>query len=204
MQRSSSLSSSRHASYVTVPNVISVVRLLLAPVVVGLAAQEYELGFLALALTLLLTDWVDGRIARGWGQQTTFGARLDAFCDVAIYACIAWSLWLLQPEQVWGERYFLIALAVTYVLSLTVCLAKFGCLPNYHTRLAKVSWGLVTLGVVAMTLRLSIWPMRIALAMVTAANLESIAVTMALRSWRPDVESLLDARRRPQPAESER
>ncbi len=204
MQRSSSLSSSRHASYVTVPNVISVVRLLLAPVVVGLAAQEYELGFLALALTLLLTDWVDGRIARAWGQQTTFGARLDAFCDVAIYACIAWSLWLLQPEQVWGERYFLIALAVTYVLSLTVCLAKFGCLPNYHTRLAKVSWGLVTLGVVAMTLRLSIWPMRIALAMVTAANLESIAVTMALRSWRPDVESLLDARRRPQPAESER
>lgn len=190
----------RLVAYANVPNLISITRLLVAPVVVGLAAKGHNLAFLGLALTLLLTDWVDGRIARAWNQQTTFGARLDAFCDVAIYACIAWSLWLLRPDEVWDERYLLIAVLASYVLSLTVSLAKFGCLPNYHTRLAKISWGLVTVGVVAMSLELSIWPMRIALAAVTAANIESMTVTAVLKQWRPDISSVTDALRRPEQA----
>jgi CDP-diacylglycerol--glycerol-3-phosphate 3-phosphatidyltransferase len=180
--------------YVTVPNVISIVRLLAAPALVVLAAWEMGTAFLALTILLLLTDWIDGRIARAWKQETTFGARLDAISDATIYACIAGGVWLLRPEDFLAERYWLIVLGTTYLLSLAACFAKFGCLPNYHTRLAKTSWFLVTVGVIAFLFGYP-WPIRVAMAVVTAANFESIAVTLTLRQWRPDVSSLAEAMR---------
>jgi CDP-diacylglycerol--glycerol-3-phosphate 3-phosphatidyltransferase len=192
----SSTAAGGFVQYATVPNLISVVRLIAAPILIVLAAWDLNAAFLGLALVLLMTDWVDGRIARAWNQQTVFGARLDAFSDVAIYLCIGCGVWLLRPDEFWNERFWLIAVIATYLLSLVVCLFKFGCLPNYHTRLAKSCWLLVTVGVVAMLLNFSIWPLRVALAAVTAANVESIAVTLILRRWRPDVNSLSAAWRR--------
>ncbi len=183
--------------HLTIPNCISVSRLLAAPMLVVLANGGHELVFLAIALFLLLTDWVDGRIARAFNQQSTLGARLDAWSDAIIYLCIAAGVWLLRPEQFWSERSWLGAIAASYLLSLIVCLVKFGCLPNYHTRTAKVSWFLITVGVTAMLLNYSIWPLRFACLMVTVANLESIAITFALRRWRPDVSSLFTAVQRP-------
>jgi phosphatidylglycerophosphate synthase len=187
--------------YLTIPNCISAARLLAAPVLVVLAAWGYEPLFLGIALLLLLTDWVDGRIARAYGQETTFGARLDAFSDVAIYICITIGIGVLRTEQFWTERYWLAGIGGSYLLSLAVCLVKFRCLPNYHTRLSKISWLLVTVGVTAMLLddsRWSMWPLRLAFAAVIAANFESIAVTLTLRRWRTDVSSLLEAVRRPE------
>jgi CDP-diacylglycerol--glycerol-3-phosphate 3-phosphatidyltransferase len=182
--------------YVTVPNVISIVRLLAAPALIALGAWDMSAAFLALAIVLLFTDWVDGRIARAWKQETTFGARLDAISDATIYACIAVGIWLLRPEEFWAERYWLMVLVSSYLLSLLVCLIKFGCLPNYHTRLAKTSWFLVTVGVIAFLLGYP-WPIRLAMAAVTVANFESIAVTLTLRRWRADINSLADAVRKP-------
>jgi CDP-diacylglycerol--glycerol-3-phosphate 3-phosphatidyltransferase len=183
--------------YVTVPNVISIVRLTAAPGLIVLAALEMGMAFLALSILLLLTDWVDGRIARAWKQETTFGARLDAISDVAIYVCIAVGIWLLRPEEFWAERYWLMTIVASYLLSLAVCFAKFGCLPNYHTRLAKTSWLLVTVGVIAFIVGY-VWPIRLAMAVVIAANFESIAVTLALRQWRTDVNSLAEAMKSPE------
>jgi CDP-diacylglycerol--glycerol-3-phosphate 3-phosphatidyltransferase len=198
--QSSSSSAGGVVRYATVPNLISAVRLLAAPALVALAAGELGAAFLALAVALLMTDWVDGRLARLWNQQTVFGARLDAFSDATIYVCIAWGVWLLRPDEFWGERFWLIAVLGSYVLSLVVCLVKFGCLPNYHTRLAKASWFFVMVGVIVMLLGFSIWPMRLALAAVTAANFESIAVTLTLRRWRSDVSSIRAAMREPEVA----
>ena len=184
--------------YLTIPNCISASRLLAAPVLVVLAYWDQEMLFLGIALLLLLTDWVDGRIARAFGQETTFGARLDAFSDVTIYLCVTIGIGILRAEQFWAERFWLAGIAGSYLLSLAVCLVKFGCLPNYHTRLSKTSWLLVTVGVTAMLLDFSMWPLRLAFAAVIAANLESIAVTLTLRRWRTDVSSLLEAVRRPE------
>jgi CDP-diacylglycerol--glycerol-3-phosphate 3-phosphatidyltransferase len=185
----------QRSQYVTVPNLISVTRLAIAPVLLALAAHDWTVAFLGLAVTLLMTDWIDGRLARAWNQQTAFGARLDAACDVAIYAFIAWGIWVLKPDVFWDLRYGLAVVVLSYLLSMVVCLFKFGCLPNYHTRLSKLSWLMVTVGVIVLLLGLSAWPMWLAFAVVTAANFESMAVTFTLRRWRADVRSVAEARR---------
>lgn len=159
--------------------------------------MDFGTAFLALAVVLLMTDWVDGRLARAWNQETVFGARLDAFSDVAIYVCIAVGILVLRPEAFWDERFWLAAIVGSYILSLVVCLLKFRCVPNYHTRLAKTCWLLVTVGVILFLLDIAVWPLRVAFAAVIAANVESMAVTLALRQWRSNIKSLAEAIRRP-------
>ncbi len=66
----------------TVPNVVSVVRLCLIPVFVWLLfGRESRAGAAVLLGALGATDWVDGFVARRYDQVTTFGKMLDPVAD---------------------------------------------------------------------------------------------------------------------------
>ncbi len=77
------------ASVASVPNLISVARILLTPVFIGVALANPEpglartLGALLFAV-LIATDFVDGAIARGRGLVTDFGKLIDPIADKAI------------------------------------------------------------------------------------------------------------------------
>ncbi|MGB3770552.1 MAG: CDP-alcohol phosphatidyltransferase family protein [Rhodococcus sp. (in: high G+C Gram-positive bacteria)] len=67
---------------VTVPNALSLLRLIGVPVFLWLLLVEQAYGW---ALLLLLvsgaTDWLDGKLARLLDQQSALGALLDPFVD---------------------------------------------------------------------------------------------------------------------------
>lgn len=71
-----------HNRIVTVPNAISVARLAGIPVfvwlVLGPKADGWAVGLLAAAG---LSDWLDGKIARAWNQQSRLGQVLDPAAD---------------------------------------------------------------------------------------------------------------------------
>jgi len=69
----------------TVPNVISAVRLACVPLFVYLllGAEQRREAAIMLA-TLGATDWVDGFIARRWHQVSTVGKVLDPVADRAV------------------------------------------------------------------------------------------------------------------------
>src|SRR3982750_1810981 len=69
------------ARIVTVPNVISVVRLGCAPVFVWLLAEDELLAAAALLAALGAPDWVDGWIARQFDQGSDLGKVLDPVAD---------------------------------------------------------------------------------------------------------------------------
>ena len=87
----------------TVPNVISVVRLLCVPVFLWLLFGRDDEFAAALLLAILgATDWVDGYIARHFGQVSEIGKLLDPIADrillltaiVAIVVSGAVPLWV--------------------------------------------------------------------------------------------------------------
>ena len=106
----------------TVPNVVSVVRLLCVPLFVYLlfgrhnrAAAAYLLGGLG------ATDWVDGYVARHFDQVSTLGKILDPTADrillgVGVIAILvdgsvpAWIAWLTIVREV-GVSLGVVALA---------------------------------------------------------------------------------------------
>ena len=67
---------------VTIPNLLSFVRILLVPVflwlVLGPEADELALGVLVLSG---ITDYLDGKLARSFGQMSKIGAILDPVAD---------------------------------------------------------------------------------------------------------------------------
>src|ERR1043165_8529783 len=69
------------ARIVTVPNVISLIRLACAPVFVWLLAEDELLAAAALLAVLGASDWVDGWIARHFDQGSDLGKVLDPVAD---------------------------------------------------------------------------------------------------------------------------
>jgi len=69
----------------TVPNVISLARLAGVPVfmwlVLGLRTQAGDWWALGLLAAAGVSDWLDGKIARAWNQQTRLGELLDPVAD---------------------------------------------------------------------------------------------------------------------------
>ncbi|MFB2533012.1 CDP-diacylglycerol--glycerol-3-phosphate 3-phosphatidyltransferase [Paracoccus sp. p4-l81] len=96
----------------TVPNILTVARLLAAPGVpiMFLYLHRPWADFAALALFILaaITDWFDGYLARAWKQQSRFGAMLDPIADkamvvIAIVVITGYSgmnPWLILPATV--------------------------------------------------------------------------------------------------------
>jgi cardiolipin synthase (CMP-forming) len=66
----------------TVPNVISVIRLVCIPVFIWLLFSQKDRGRAAVLLAVLgATDWVDGYIARRFDQGSTLGKIIDPVAD---------------------------------------------------------------------------------------------------------------------------
>ena len=87
----------------SLPNLISGARLLLAPVLVGLAWAGLPLVFLAGLGLALVSDWADGWFARRSKSKSALGARLDSAADFATYLVLALGSWWLWPEHLRGE-----------------------------------------------------------------------------------------------------
>lgn len=177
----------RLAGFWTIPNMLCLIRLVGSPGLIGLSVTDDRILFLSVFLFLAMTDWVDGKLAILLNQRSVFGARLDSWADACFYgSTVIGGSWLLRNELL-PEWPWIIAPIVSYTVSTLAGFRKFGKWPSYHTRMAKISWGLVTLGMASIILNWSIWPLRIACAAVVLTNLEAILITWTLSRWHADV-----------------
>lgn len=180
-------------SRLTVPNALCVLRMLGCPVLLYFAHSQRLPAFLYLFVFLVLTDWIDGKIARWLNQRSTFGARLDSWADAALYACLIISAWWLNQTGVCSESPWIAIALFTYVIAVLCGLIKFRRWPAYHTRSAKICWFLIAASAVAWFANVSPWPLRITMVCVTLTNLESLAITLMLSEWRADVSGVFQA-----------
>jgi len=86
----------------TVPNVITVVRLLLVPVAftVLVATDAHILAFVLFAIAAS-SDFLDGYIARTTGTESEFGAMLDPLVDRLLLAAGVIGLYVVGRLPLW-------------------------------------------------------------------------------------------------------
>ena len=86
------------------PNALSLVRIFLVPVLVVfliVVPRPYNLTAAAVFLAAVLTDWLDGRIARSTRQVTTLGKLLDPVADKLLISASLISLVQVGRVPAW-------------------------------------------------------------------------------------------------------
>ncbi len=179
----------------TIPNVLCAVRLLGAPVLVILAIAGMRDVFIGLYIFLAMTDWVDGKLAIWLDQRTQFGARLDSWADAALYAALLLGMLQLSGDSLMEESAWVIAALSSYAATMIMGFWKFRRWPSYHTRAAKISWFLMTVGAVCLVAQWDHRPFRLAMVAGTLTNIEAFMISCVLRSWHVNVPSVYHAYR---------
>ena len=78
--------------YITLANSLSLLRLIIAPIASWAVISGWWLTASFLLLLAILSDMIDGPIARKKGQETATGGRLDHSCDALLVAVLLFVL----------------------------------------------------------------------------------------------------------------
>jgi CDP-diacylglycerol--glycerol-3-phosphate 3-phosphatidyltransferase len=122
-----------------VPNAISIARLCAAGILLG-AAVGHRLGiFKWLLLGSLLSDVVDGLIARTFRLTSKLGALLDSVADVVTMFVAAIGVFVFQQLFV-AQHYGGVLLVMGFYLAeVAASLWRYGKVSSFHTVLARVA-----------------------------------------------------------------
>lgn len=178
----------------TIPNLLTMSRIIGSPVLVLLGVWQLPLALAILAVLLIVTEWLDGYLARKLKVESAIGARLDTVADALFYSSLLLAVACLVPQRLVREWIWFSLAIGSYLGSWFFSWTKFGCLPSYHTWMAKLAWCLVAPGIMLMVLGWDVWLFRFSMVFVLVTNLEAILITRQLKEVEVDVPSIWHAR----------
>ena len=154
-----------------------------------LAYMGKERYFLWLAIAALLSDVLDGALARRLGASSETGRLLDSWADLLIALVSFAGATLLWPDTMREEAgYFALVLAAL-VIPNAWGLLRFRRLLGYHTLSAKGSGVLLAVGAVLLFIGLTPIPFRVAAFVELAVAAEYIAISLILPQWNGEMKS---------------
>lgn len=89
----------RKQDILTIPNLLSMSRILLIPAIVALYLKEYHVAAVGVVVLSALTDIADGKIARKYNMISDFGKFLDPVADKLTQAAMILCLVSLYPAM---------------------------------------------------------------------------------------------------------
>lgn len=119
-------------SVLNIPNLISLYRLLVFPLILFMALAGRETGFVVLLCISLISDVLDGNIARYFKLQTNFGAALDNLADICTYAMALLGLYVFKWTDIEPHAWLLYLFFGVFILSYLISFFRFGKIPGLH------------------------------------------------------------------------
>lgn len=124
--------------YINVPNIISFYRLITFPLVMYLAFGKFEKLFIILLAINLVSDVLDGFIARTFNLQTEFGSRLDSYADIGMYITAITGVIVFKMDDIAPHFIVLIVFIVSYFLPKIIAFIRFKRFPSFHLYSSKI------------------------------------------------------------------
>lgn len=175
----------------TIPNVLSLCRLAAFPFIIWWifsGNQQLVSVFIALGL---VTDLLDGIIARVFNMKTAIGARLDSWADTGIYICAFLAIYFFKWTEVEPHLLVLLIFFTTWLLSYAVVFIKFKGLIGLHTYFFKLTGYLQGAFIVVLfTWGFYPWLFYISLTVGTLACVEEIIIILLIKKPMMNVKGL--------------
>ena len=178
---------------VNLPNLVSFIRILMAPVLFYLAFTQQPNWFIAVLLFAEFTDVLDGFLARTLNQITKMGSHLDSWGDFVIYTTIAICAWILWPDILQRESLYFTIIVLSFTLPALIGFIKFHRFTSYHTWSVKLAVVITIVAYILLFAGLLDWPFRVAAVFCLYAALEEIAITLLIHHEHVDVKSVWQA-----------
>jgi CDP-diacylglycerol--glycerol-3-phosphate 3-phosphatidyltransferase len=178
---------------INLPNAVSMLRLLMAPLMLVLAFYQQPEWFILALLFSSFTDVLDGFLARHLNQITELGSHLDSWGDFSVYSTMAIGAWLLWPEIVLREKLWILLVVGSFTLPVIIGLIKFRALTSYHTWSVKLAVLLTVIGYVLLFLDLAAWPFHAAAIFCVLAGVEEVVITLLMKHEHFDVRTAWQA-----------
>jgi CDP-diacylglycerol--glycerol-3-phosphate 3-phosphatidyltransferase len=122
----------------TIPNLITIYRLLVFPLILFFAIAGKESLFAIFLVINLVTDAIDGFIARRFKMETEIGAKLDSFADNLTYLLVFVGIYVFKMEELLSYKVSFLIFIGMLLLTVIFSLIKFGKFPSLHMYITKI------------------------------------------------------------------
>jgi CDP-diacylglycerol--glycerol-3-phosphate 3-phosphatidyltransferase len=122
-----------------IPNAISLTRLAVVPILVRAVATGEARFFRWLLLACLLSDILDGLIARTFNLRSQLGAFLDSIADILVQFTAIGGLWVFHRQVVESHQLILLTAVAMYLGQMIVSLLRYGRISSFHTILIRIA-----------------------------------------------------------------
>lgn len=174
-----------------IPNFISLARISAAPFLLIATLEQNLRCFQLLLVACLLSDILDGWLARTFNWSSGLGARLDSTGDILVQFVAFGGLWIFYRETVVAHWVALLIVVSLYLLEAVFALIRYGKISSFHTVLVRVAAS--ALGIFAVSLFLwgyVSWFFYPAMGLAILAYTEELFILYFLAEWTPNVGGL--------------
>ncbi len=180
-----------------IPKGLILFRFLLAPIILSLAyfvGESSKMTILILMYLGLISDILDGIIARKQNTSTEKLRRLDSQTDMIFWLSIGFATWFLYPELISENSISIWIILLMEVSVYVISIVKFKKETCTHAFLSKM-WGITLL--IAFTSLIGFnhagMPFLMAIIMGIISHIDRILITLILPRWTHDVPSAYHA-----------
>ena len=160
------------------PNLLSATRIALVPAVLLVAIDESRPWFLTLLTVSLLTDALDGFLARRLNALSDLGRKLDSVADYLTMITGIAGIALLWPEIMHREVPWVAAGLVAFFAVVVYGFVRLGRAPCYHTWATKAFAVLCAFSLVPLLAGWTAVPFHVAISLQMLAGVEELAIVL--------------------------
>jgi CDP-diacylglycerol--glycerol-3-phosphate 3-phosphatidyltransferase len=176
----------RHA-----PNSISAARIAATPLLLYFALDGNEAGFTWVLVPALLSDIVDGWLARALQLQSKLGALLDSVGDALLLLTSIYGVWTFHPSVITEHPAWCSTMVGAWLAEAAVACVRYRRLSSFHTYVSKVAGYLLGVFVgVLFVFGFHPWLLYAAVATSVLGNVEEMVLLRLLPEWRADVRGV--------------
>ena len=173
-------------------NLITLYRIVTVPLLIALIFMNHPELFKWLLLVSLLTDLVDGELARKYKVTSLLGSRLDSIGDDLTILVGITGVFYFRYAFMTDHLYFILGLLLLHLIELFFALIKWGKITTFHTISAKVSMFFQSMFICSALFFAEIsYFLFFSAVIITAIDLlEEIMLIAILKNWEANVKGI--------------